>query len=314
MSEEQVEGKAPPEALTDPLDLRIREGGDQGAPVEPKAPSNEPPADDPELLAKKAKEAAEAAEAEADATEGTEDKAEEADKDAEASEEADKAEDKDEDKPDMEAEEAAVAELWEDTGSETGNAVLDMLKSSGVAQDEAKAMMYDAIVEGDLSKLDTAALKEKLGDSQAFLAEQGIKSYLAERKADVAAATAEVHDLVGGEDAWVKVRDWVNDPSNMKAETLTDYAEMIDKGGAQRRFAIQEMKAAFEGAPDNSDLAPSREEGQSSAPPAVEALSKVDYADQYGKVYNDRTLSPKQRDRKLNQINTARAAGRKAGI
>lgn len=331
--------KLPPEALVDPDGLRIR-GEDEVTPgSQPNLPpeSNQPPADDPELMKKLEREKMEKEFGDEDDDDDDAQKPDDVsdkEKKEEASDDngdaADEPEDNDagneaketpEEAAAREAEEAKLADdatdvMWESTGSLAGDAVLDMLKNADVSKDEARAMLYDAIAEGDPSKIDTAALKEKLGASQAYAAEQTLRAFITERATLAAEAVKETHEIVGGEEAWDKVRDWVNDPANMSPDQLGEYAKMIDAGGAQRRFAITEMKAAYEADSNNSDLANSREEPTeaASAPPAVEPISKTEYADQYDKVYNDRSLSPKMRERKLAQLNAARAAGRAANI
>jgi len=327
----------------EPIDKNLATGdtAQQNGPTSPVVDpdANKPPADDPELLAAAAakelaeKNAKEAADAEAYDKLSDEDKvkadkaAKEADDKAEADakltpeeleakEKADKeeADKKAADEANEDGDKELDTELWGDTSSETGNAVLQMLQNAGVTPDEAKAIMFDAVVEGDMSKLDKATLEEKLGKNQAFLAIQGIQTFITDRKATGAEAVKTVHEQAGGEENWVKVRDWANDTNNMPEAQLDEYAGMIDKGGAQAKFAISEMMAAYAGDTKNSDLAPALEEADTSATPAIEPIGKVDYADKYDAIYNDKSLSEQQRSRKLAALNTQRAAGRTQGM
>ncbi len=283
--------------------------------VESSGPTGAPDKSAADEAAHKAAEAAAAkaatdaaAKAEADAAKAAADKAA-ADK-AEGSEGEPEAKPEGEAKPDENEE---PKEVWADTASDTGNAVVDMLQSAGVTQDEAKSMMYDAIAEGDPSKINLEALEAKLGKSQAFLAKQGVEAFIAERAETVKTAAAAAHEAAGGEENWNKVRDWT--ASGIEEKKMTELAGMIDAGGEQQKYAFGEIMKAYNADAKNSDLAPTREEpSEANTPPAIAPVSKTEYADKYDSIYNDRSLSPKQRDNKLAALNKARASGRAQGL
>ena len=53
------------------------------------------------------------------------------------------------------------AEAWGDTGSEIGNSVLGMLQESGISTADAKALLFDAVQSGDMTKIDVPHWKRR---------------------------------------------------------------------------------------------------------------------------------------------------------
>lgn len=134
--------------------------------------------------------------------------------------------------------------VWGDTGSETGNAVLTLLQNSGVSPEDAKALLWDAVQAGDVTKIDRDALVEKVGKTKAHLIMTGVTGFLGDREAAIAEVKATVHGAVGGEDNWNTIRDWAK--TNVKADELADLSDMIDAGGVKARLAAQELKSRYE--------------------------------------------------------------------
>lgn len=169
------------------------------------------------------------------------------------------------------------AAVWGDTGSSIGNSVLGMLQESGISTEDAKALMYDAVMEGDVTKIDVDALAEKVGKNAANIIMSGTKTFIAESEAKTASIVEEVHSAVGGKDNWEAASAWA--ASNIPEDTLAEYRPMIDKGGAAARFAAQEILAAYNADGNNSTLAPTtpRAEPTSVSPPASTATTRAEY-------------------------------------
>lgn len=211
------------------------------------------------------------------------------------------------------AEEEAVeepAELWGGTGSEEGDAALQLLQSAGVTEEEAKAALYDAAVSGDINKVDIEFLTEKLGAAQAKLVMAGVRQTIADNEAKGQEVRKQVIDVVGDEDTWNKVTDYAR--KNVPEAELNEYRELISAGGAKARFAAQELVAKYNGDERNSTINAARVEGSSSAPPAVRAISRKEYSEGLAKAMRMQA-GPKQ-EAAVAALQKARNAGKQRGI
>lgn len=229
----------------------------------------------------------------------------------EAAAEAEPAEEAPEAEPEAEPVEAAPydSSVWGDTGSDVGNSILGMLEESGISTDDAKALMFDAVMEGDITKIDVDALAAKVGKNAANIIMSGAKTYIAESAVKTASIVSEVHTAVGGKDNWDAASKWAS--SNIPEATLAEYRPMIDKGGASARFAAAEILAAYNADGSNSTLAPStpRAEGTSVSPPASTATTRAEYFAALEKA-NRRGASQKE----IAVIQADRNRGRSKGI
>lgn len=211
--------------------------------------------------------------------------------------------------PAAEDKKGADASVWGDTGSDLGNSVLGMLEDSGISTDDAKALLFDAVQAGDITKVDTAALTAKVGKHAANIILSGTKGFIAENAAKNEAVIAGVHEAAGGKDNWESAAAWAS--SNMEADALAEYRPMIDKGGASARFAVSEILAAYNADGNNSTIAPTtpRAEGTSVSPPASTATTRAQYVAALEKAHK-RNASPKE----IAIIQANRNNGRKQGI
>ena len=142
--------------------------------------------------------------------------------------------------------------VWGDTSSENGNAVLALLQNSGVTPDEAKALLFDAVQAGDLSKVDRKALEAKVGKDKATIILTGADNFIKEQKAAAQAIVTDLHKEVGGEKNWKTIADWAN--KAMPDEELEQYRGMINAGGLQSKMAAKELMRLYEAADGNSSL------------------------------------------------------------
>lgn len=209
-----------------------------------------------------------------------------------------------------EAEAEAEVELWGGTGSEEGDAALQLLQSAGVTEDEAKAALYDAAVSGDINKVDMEFLTEKLGAAQAKLVMAGVRQTIADNEAKSQEVRKQVIDVVGDEDTWNKVTEYAR--KNVPEAELDEYRELIGAGGAKARFAAQELVAKYNGDESNSTINAARVEGSSSAPPAVRAISRKEYSEGLAKAMRMQA-GPKQ-EAAVAALQKARNAGKQRGI
>ena len=197
--------------------------------------------------------------------------------------------------------------VWGSTGSEVGNSTLALLQDAGVDTDTAKALLYDAVQAGDITQIDAAALEAAVGKSRATLVMTGVKGYIAENNERVAETNKAVYEASGGEENWKTMIDW----AKTNSVDLTEYAPLIDAGGAQARFAVSEIQARFNGDVKNTPLTANvipRAEPSAIAAPAVQALTKAQYLPAIEAAYKSGD------QRKIDQVNQARQLGRKQGL
>ena len=200
--------------------------------------------------------------------------------------------------------------VWGTTGDEVGDSVLTLLQNSGLTVDEAKAMMFDAVQAGDVTKLDREALAAKVGKEKATLILAGAENFITRSAAKAATIVKEVHATVGGEENWSAITGWAT--KNVAESDLATYRNMIDAGGAQARFAASELKALYNADGKNTTLGAANAElkGDSGSPQPGRQLTKAQYVAELEAAH--KKGSPPQAV--INEINAARARGRAAGI
>ena len=206
-----------------------------------------------------------------------------------------------------EEENALDTTVWGDTGSEVGNSTLTLLQNADVSTEEAKALLYDAVVAGDISKIDQEALEAKVGKAKATLILTGVKGFIQETADKNAAIKEVVYDAAGGEDTWNTLTDWAK-ASNTD---ISEYASMIDAGGAQARFAVQEITGLYNADPKNTAITAGTkrvEPSRGGAAPAVKPITRAEFVEQLDAAHA-------AGDQKaVDRIKAARKAGRAQGI
>lgn len=201
------------------------------------------------------------------------------------------------------------ADAWGDTGSEAGNDVLGMLQESGISTADAKALLFDAVQSGDLTKIDRAGLEEKVGKYAANIILRGTETFVKEQQTKADAIIADVHTAAGGSEQWGTVSNWAK--SNIPEADLAEYRPMIDKGGAAARFAVSEIMGRYNADSNNTTLTTNtaRAEATSVSPPASTATTRAEYVAALDKAHR-RGASQKE----IAAIQAQRNAGRKQGI
>ena len=194
----------------------------------------------------------------------------------------DKPADKPGDKPDENAADDAPLDVvaWGTTGTETGDAVLTLLQNSGLKPEDAKALLFDAVQGGDVTKIDKAALEAKVGKTKAHLILVGASAFVKEQRDAANAIVSDLHKEVGGESNWKTIADWAKD--NVDDGELSQYREMINKGGLPAKIAAKALKDAYEGDSKNSSLnvQETLPGGKPGDAPLYKPMSKIEYAKQ----------------------------------
>jgi hypothetical protein len=174
-------------------------------------------------------------------------------------------------------------DVWGSTGDDVGDSVLQLLQNSGTTPETAKALLWDAVQEGDVTKIDRDALVEAVGKTKANLIMAGMENYvggIAKRAAEV---TEVVNNAVGGNENWRAIRDWAKE--NLSDEDMADYADMIDKGGRKASLAAKDLKEQYEAA--GHTFAESTEQVTPSGKPkpeTLEPLTKREYFEKLDKL------------------------------
>lgn len=198
--------------------------------------------------------------------------------------------------------------VWGDTGDEVGNSVLQVMQNSGLSPEDAKALLYDPVQQGDPTKVDRDALVEKVGKANANLIIAGIENYVARSSKAAEETLSTVYDVAGSKEQWEKVAPWVK--ANIPEAERAEYAAMLDKGGAQARFAAQELVTKYNADPKNTAVGKKTTvEGDGKAPTQGRAITRVQYAEELEKAH--RTGASQAT---IKEIQLARERGRKQGI
>lgn len=287
MAEENTTPKAAAAQGAGEADLNPSEGG-QGNP-EPKKPDNKPP--EPEQTPEEKAEAEAKAKAEAEAAAAAE---------AEGNEEGN--EEGNDEKP-------LDTDVWGSTGDEVGDSTLTLMQNADLTVEDAKAIMYDAVKAGDVTKIDKDALVEKVGKAKADLILAGVENFVSRAKAKADTILKEVHTTAGGKENWDQVTTWAKE--NVPESEMAEYRELVDAGGAKARFAAQELMSRFNADDNNTTLNADSAEitPDTKAQSQGRKITKRAYAEELMKAH-DRGASPAE----IEEINAARRRGRAAGI
>lgn len=199
-------------------------------------------------------------------------------------------------------------EVWGSTGDETGDSVLFLLQQSGIEPDTAKALLFDAVRDGDPTKIDRDALIEKVGKATANLVMAGIENFVGKQAAKVAETTKIVFDAAGSPDAWKKVAEW--SAKGLSDADREEFRSLIDKGGRSAQFAAAEMVKLYNADSSNTSLGKTvRLEGDGKAPDSGRAIGRREYADELMRAHARGASNAV-----IKEIQNARERGRKRGL
>lgn len=201
--------------------------------------------------------------------------------------------------------------VWGDSGSEAGNAVLEILQNSGATIGEAKELLWDAVAAGKPEDVDQAALEAKFGKTKAFLIMTGVKAYVKESTEKAQAIVADLHQTVGGKDHWDTIAAWAK--NTVDQQELDTLREMIDAGGVKARLAAKELRDRYNADENNSQLDSQQviPTGGAPVPEKVAPLSAAQYATKLDALYRAHNGAPPDSARRalLNARNAGKAKG-----
>lgn len=191
--------------------------------------------------------------------------------------------------------------------------VVNLLQAGSVPADVANEVFAEAVQAGDLSLVKRDLLVEKVGETQADTILMLAKSGYENHQRQLASITAEVHEIVGGEEVFNNIRDWVSDKESNDTEFAKDMQElrdMLNSGNARsRKAAMQELLSAYKADP-NTTLTASLTEGDTGIKESAgKPLSRKEYGEALQKARRDGTY-----DKVHKQLWAQRQAGQKQGI
>ena len=190
-----------------------------------------------------------------------------------------------------------VVEPWADAGTVGGNDTLTYLQGTGISQEDAKALLFEAVQTQDLSKIDKEKLAEKVGgEAAANIIMRGMQSHIDELKAKAAEVLGILDAEVGGNANWQKIRTWAHGKLT-KAE-IAEYIGMIDKGGRFAKLAAKDLKERYvadgNSDPQNKEVTPNAN-GQGKVDNNTQPLSRREYFETLERHQRKGTLTPEVR-------------------
>lgn len=243
-------------------------------------------------------------------TPAAEDKPKEEPKVDEKPKEEPKPEDKPKEEPKKEDgdDKALDTETWGTTGDAVGDSVLQLLQNANMSTDDAKALFADAAKELDITKVDKAKVVEKIGAAKAELVMAGLENFISRQKDQNAAVLNTLHTEAGTKEAWDQIAEWAK--ANVPESERLEYAELINAGGKQAKFAVSDLKARFTAAGNTDPVDTTVTPSAAATAPTVEPLTQRAYFEK---------LEALERSGKATQITRdalwkARSLGKSKGI
>jgi hypothetical protein len=213
--------------------------------------------------------------------------------------------DKEEGKPD-DGEAPLDTQAWGDTNSEVGNSVLRLIQNAGGTPEQAKALLFDAVRDNDMSKIDKAELTNLVGESNATIIMSGAASYATEIAAKNVEIAKTVNEAVGGSENWEAIQNW-SDNSDLPDAEKAEYNELLSAGGAKARFAATELLNKY-----NADSGNTQITDTNRVDPDVDTTTQSEAIT--AREYYKRMAMANRKGQDTTAIKAARAKGRKLGI
>lgn len=203
---------------------------------------------------------------------------------------------------------------WAKSEDPVYNSVIEMLTDSGVSPMEGSAIFDKAVASGNLEDIDWDALQKKVKPGQFTLIKAGVEKYYDDQYKPVRETVAKGHEIVGGEENWIKVRDWAQKAEKAgKLPQIEEIRRAIGQNGWIAQKAIEELKSLYEKDPSNKGLGVNKitEGNVNQVIAAGDALNAADYRTELNKLRDGfREPDPK----KLAALQARRKAGMAANL
>jgi hypothetical protein len=197
----------------------------------------------------------------------------------------------------------------------SASAAVELLKEANVSPKDANAIFAKAIETGDLRDIKEAKLVELVGKTKAHLIMTGVRDYYTRQSEANAVTVKVVHDAIGGEGNWTKIKDWAqgkekNDPAfKQRLDTARD---MLNKGGLYAESAAKSLKEAYDADPTTKGLGADTSsllKGDNLSSATGAPFTRADYVTELKKAHD---RGAKQAE--IAALDARRMAGKKAGI
>lgn len=203
---------------------------------------------------------------------------------------------------------------WAKSDDPVYNSVIEMLTDAGVSPMEGSSIFDKAVASGNMEDIDWDTLQKKVKPGQFTLIKAGVEKYYNDAYAPIQATVKKGYEIVGGEENWVKVRDWAQKAEKAGAlPQLDDIRKAIAQNGWIAEQGLQKLKELYEKDPKNKGLGVNKitEGNVNTVVAAGDALTAADYRAELDKLRNGfREPDPK----KLAALQARRKAGMQAGI
>ena len=184
--------------------------------------------------------------------------------------------------PEVKAESEGNSYEFESTGNEYADKALQQLADAKV---DLNAAFDEWIQSGDVNKINTAAIAEKLGDAAAEGIVAGLKAEADKEAAAVQAAHQHIYDAAGGKEAWDAILTWVaSGKANLTEEGHAAYNAMIKAGGVQASLAVKELSNMYQQSPGFTQPTNLIKGDALAQAAALEPISRAEYASEYSKI------------------------------
>ncbi len=191
--------------------------------------------------------------------------------------------------------------------------VVNIMVDAELPVAEANAIFAEAAETGDLSKINKAALVEKLGQDKADVVLVLAESYYNTEFSSMKAIKDEVHKLVGGEDNFTNMSKWANDKAATDPAFAKDFSELKAMFDSKQPRAInaaaKELFELYKQDPGTTITA-SLEVGDAAVGSAgVEPMTRREYTEAVAKAHRNGTYEAERAS-----LWARRSAGQRKGI
>lgn len=194
-----------------------------------------------------------------------------------------------------------------------GQAVVDILKSSGLAPKDANVIFADAIAKNNPDLVDWDALKKHLKPAEFTLAKSGVYQYHQNTYSQNMADIAYAHETVGGEKNWDKIKTWSASKSAVDpdfARELAGIRKGVDAHGKTAQAAINLLVEMYNADPKNVSVTKGGVvNGTKAAAPGGKPITRAEYT----KLLDEASRNHASKA-EIDALRLRRAAGLKAGI
>ena len=198
-------------------------------------------------------------------------------------------------------------------GDPAYDAVIDVLKDSGVSAQEANDMFAKAANSGELKDIDWNAIEAKIGSAKTFLVKSGVEAFYNNKQTAINETVRQTHEIFGGEQNWNKVKAWAQakeagDGSFKKK--VDSIRALLNEGGQRAEIGARELLRLYNTDGGTKGLnATKLVQGTATGNVIGTPLTRADYINEL-KQAHDRNAKPHE----IKAINERRYAGIKAGI